>query len=52
MCTYNPGQNILELDSVLVRVWFATNETKLDIYYNKLGINSLPNDLRFRVLGN
>ena len=33
-----PGLNILELYSVLLQVRFATSETKLDIYYNKLDI--------------
>ena len=35
--TCNPGRNILELFSILVQVWFASSETKLDIQHNKLG---------------
>ena len=35
---FNPGHNILELYSVLALVRFAASKTKLDIWYNKLGI--------------
>ena len=36
--TYYLGHNTLELYSVLVLVRFATSKTKIDIYYNKLGL--------------
>ena len=35
---YNPGHNILLLYNVLVEVWFTTSKMKLDIYYNRLGL--------------
>ena len=36
---YNPDHNILKLCNVLLQVQFATNKTKLDIYYNKLAMH-------------
>ena len=35
---YKAGHNILELYSVLAQFWFAISKTKLNIYYDKLGI--------------
>ena len=36
--SYNPCQNVLELYCVLVQILLTTSKTKLDIYFNKLGM--------------
>ena len=42
----NPGQNILAIGCVSVKIWFATSKTALDIYSNLVNlVNELPHEL-------
>ena len=40
--TYNPGHNIFEIYNVLVQIPVATSKAKLDMQYNKLGVQVAP----------
>ena len=55
LCTYNQFHNTLKLFDVLPNFPFTASETMIVITY-KHGMyelpHELPNDLRFRILGN